>query len=87
MTEETSLRENDSLNENRKNLGKKLSFTEKYITLLTINFRFGFFNNISRLFAKNGETDANFFSVWAFGYLDEIFSKGNQKPIQEWRAI
>ena len=31
MTEETSLRENDSLNENRKNPEKELSFTEKLI--------------------------------------------------------
>ena len=29
MTEETSLRENDSLNENGKNPEKELSFTEK----------------------------------------------------------
>jgi len=36
-----------------------------------------------KLLAKNGEADANFLSVWAFGYLDEIFSKGNQQPLQE----
>ena len=29
MTEETTLRENDSLNENRKNPEKELSFTQK----------------------------------------------------------
>ena len=82
MTEETSLRENDSLNENRKNPEKELSFTEKLII-----FKNYYVHNILRLLAKNGEADANFLSVWAFGYLDVIFSKGSQKPIQEWHAI
>ena len=83
MTEETTLRENDSLNENRKNTEKELSFTQKLIILKNYYVN----NNILRLLAKNGEADANFLSVWAFGYLDFIFSKGSQKPIQEWHTI